>query len=54
MSATVSIFGFFPDFDIASGASVRGAFSAFSKNALFTSCVMMVAPSATMAGSPLE
>ena len=51
--ATDSTFGFLPDFDIASGASVRGALSAVRRNALLTSCVTIVAPSATTAGRPL-
>ena len=49
----VTTTGFFPDLDNESGASVRGADSAFTKNALFTSGVTMVMPSATTAGSPL-
>ena len=41
-----------PDFASASGASVRGAASAFSKKALFTSGVTMVMPSAATAAMP--
>ena len=48
-----SITGFLPDLDITSGASVRGALSARSKNALLFWCVTSVMPSATAAGRPL-
>ena len=48
-----SITGFLPDFESESGASVRGAESAFIRNVLFTAGVTMVIPSATTAGRPL-
>ena len=47
-----SITGFLPDLDCESGASVRGAESAVSRNALFTAGVTIVMPSATTAGRP--
>jgi len=47
LSATVSNAGVPGDFDSMSGVMVRGRADTFSKNCLFLSCVITVAPFAT-------
>ena len=53
-SPTASTTGFFPFCCALSGLSVCGRLSIFSRYALFTWWVRMVAPSATNARRPLE